>query len=457
MYQDAKRLAVEFMSAGWTNLMPKTRLRGVGSAEFDWNVLVDPHNGAGEARFDSQYWRSNCGPSERCTIAQPGAMKYRMAAGDTAVGNLTVTGDWIDNGIYAACMEGAFNSGILSARAVSGIPFEVDSFWYSGTTGAPAKQDLAHRISLPQDDGLIDGTPVQWWYWSGHVRSTAGREFGIDLVYFVVEGMKDLLADTNGQAAVTDVQASTFHAREVNVFGRPEKLPGRFRLVNNDATLVAEGADGNDRLHFEVDDYVVELQATAAGPAEMHYGGRVHQYWFGGNTYYYSRPLMDARGTVRTPDGELHQVEGRLWFDRQWGDLTQAMIVGWQWFAIQLDDGTTIMVVAFNDFPQEWVVQVREKDGSSRTAGAQEFQLEITDWWTSPKSGRDYPHGWHLSLRGYDLHITPLVADQEMPGAYVIGPPYWEGLCSVSGSATGRAYAELGGFSSFKSAAERRG
>ena len=48
-----------------------------------------------------------------------------MKAGDTGYSNLTITGDWIDNGLYVACMEGAIISGIYGARAVTGIDFEI--------------------------------------------------------------------------------------------------------------------------------------------------------------------------------------------------------------------------------------------------------------------------------------------------------------------------------------------
>ena len=82
-------------------------------------------NAEGPARFDSQYWRSNCGPSERCTLAMPGATKHRIKAGDNDFSNLYITGDWIDNGLFVACMEGAITSGIYTARAVTGVKFMI--------------------------------------------------------------------------------------------------------------------------------------------------------------------------------------------------------------------------------------------------------------------------------------------------------------------------------------------
>ena len=46
-------------------------------------------------------------PSERCTLALPGETETRIPADDTGYANLVVTGDWIRNGVHAACFEGA--------------------------------------------------------------------------------------------------------------------------------------------------------------------------------------------------------------------------------------------------------------------------------------------------------------------------------------------------------------
>jgi hypothetical protein len=44
-----------------------------------------------------------------------------MRTDATGYANLLVTGDWIDNNVHLACVEGAFQSGIRTARAVSNL------------------------------------------------------------------------------------------------------------------------------------------------------------------------------------------------------------------------------------------------------------------------------------------------------------------------------------------------
>ena len=123
-YAEAKKLALQYCTNSLTTLLPKASIDG-DLKKVDWNVLLDLQNAEGPARFDSQYWRSNCGPSERCTLAMPGATKHRIKAGETDFSNLSVTGDWIWNGLFVACMEGAITSGIYGARAVTGVDFMI--------------------------------------------------------------------------------------------------------------------------------------------------------------------------------------------------------------------------------------------------------------------------------------------------------------------------------------------
>jgi uncharacterized protein with NAD-binding domain and iron-sulfur cluster len=90
--------------------------------QFNWSLLLDPQHRKGRARLAAQYRRINFEPSERCTLALPGETETRIPADDTGYANLVVTGDWIRNGVHAACFEGAVQAGIRAARAVSADP-----------------------------------------------------------------------------------------------------------------------------------------------------------------------------------------------------------------------------------------------------------------------------------------------------------------------------------------------
>ncbi|WP_224241304.1 NAD(P)-binding protein [Hyalangium gracile] len=101
-------------------------------AVFDWNLLVPSNERAGEERFATQYWRANVDPSERYTLALPGTAKARIRPDGTGFSNLTICGDWVDNGFYIGAAEGAVISGMQAFRAVTGRKLRIagEAFWY---------------------------------------------------------------------------------------------------------------------------------------------------------------------------------------------------------------------------------------------------------------------------------------------------------------------------------------
>ena len=60
--------------------------------------------------------------------------------------------------------------------------------------------------------------------------------------------------------------------------------------------------------------------------------------------YYYSLTRMPAAGTVRA-GRPAHAVAGLAWMDREWSTSSLGRDqVGWDWFALQLDDGRELML-----------------------------------------------------------------------------------------------------------------
>jgi uncharacterized protein with NAD-binding domain and iron-sulfur cluster len=101
------------ISALWTN---------VGRDGFPWAWLVDPENGSGVARFDSQYWRANIDPSERYVLSLVDTSQYRLHADQSGFSNLFLAGDWLKTGLDAGCVEAAVMGGMQASRAICGVP-----------------------------------------------------------------------------------------------------------------------------------------------------------------------------------------------------------------------------------------------------------------------------------------------------------------------------------------------
>lgn len=311
------------------------------------------------------------------------------------------------------------------------------------------RKGLIGPVTLPADDAFLPSQDVQWWYWTGHLQTEDGRRFGFEVVFFAFDALI-IMRDQLVQAAITDVDGQRFEFEEFLQFYLPKRIKNGFDLSSGAGNQVtAVGGDGHDRLHAQIGEYVLDLKLDATQPPALHYGGDAHPYRFGGYTYYYSRPKMATTGTLSI-GGQTFQVTGSSWFDRQYGELFQAIRQGWQWFAIELEDNRQIMLFDFkgSDSSVEKSGSVTDANGMTTTLAAHEFQVTILGEWTSPNTGCTYPSGWEIEVRGEKFTVEPLVKDQELRAKhdFWIGPVYWEGACGVGGAVAGQAYVELNGY-----------
>ncbi len=310
-----------------------------------------------------------------------------------------------------------------------------------------------HRVDIPEHDSFLRDQEVQWWYWTGHLNTPDGRRFGYELVFFGFASwiiFKDVLA----QAAITDSEGKKFYFRgHMDFMTLPRKIPDRFNLKmkdNGHTVMHAIGGDGQDTLEFNIDGIKVKLNLDASKKPVIHYNSMAHQYIYGGYTYYYSREQMFTRGSI-TIDGQEFPVSGVSWFDRQYGDLFQSIFKGWQWFAMNFDDGRTVMLY---DFTRKYEAQ--ESFGSvtiseqTHHLGPFDFTVRILKTWQSPHTDTLYPVEWQIEIDNKVYIVQPVIEDQELRAEdeVWIGPEYWEGDCVIleNGTAAGSAYVELNGF-----------
>jgi predicted secreted hydrolase len=332
-----------------------------------------------------------------------------------------------------------------------------------------------NRVVLPDADAVLPAQPVQWWYWTGHLAA-GPRRFGFEACFFafnaeslLVEGVRNRLDRSSGwlerrerdalshvgfqmvDIALTDVATGRYDAHVLFAHGMPPVVPGGYALdlsFPEEHRASAEGGGGQDRLHLDAGAWMLDLDlSTDAGhPPALHYDGGRHDYAFGGYTFYYSRPRQTARGRLML-NGETFDLSGTAWFDRQYGDLNEAVHQGWQWFAIQLRDDRQIMLFDIIGYAIETLGAVMERDRYTRL-GPGDFSVEVLRRWTSPVSHTEYPAQWRLVIGAERFIVTPTAADQELREVHPF-PTYWEGDClvtSADGDEVGQAYVELQGF-----------
>ena len=366
----------------------------------------------------------------------------------------------------------------------------------AGCTGSPilANPPAAHPIApaqTPRPVVIVDPVPVhlpaddaphdrltEWWYYTGHLRDDAGAWYGFEYVIFRAERGAFPVAWAS-HLAITDVAGQRFVYTQRSEVGpqvstpRPDGFrlsltgadPRRPETFDAPAWTMA-GSGGVDHLAASTTPdeastagstgalgLALDLEATK--PAAFHDTDGWIDFGPAGGSYYYSRTRVDATGTL-TLDGRARPVDGIAWFDHQWGDFIAVGGGGWDWFAVDLDDGSelTISLVRSLDgsHPLVYGTAIDASGGTSHLpSGA--FTVESVGQWASPRSGAVYPSGWRISVPADDLELelTPVILDQELDTRATTGVIYWEGEQTVTGSRAGRplagrGYVELTGY-----------
>jgi RND superfamily putative drug exporter len=339
-------------------------------------------------------------------------------------------------------------------------------------TPAPSSPIDPQPIALPADDGPHHRL-TEWWYYTGHLVSDDGRHFGFEFVIFRAERGAFPVAWAS-HLAVTDETGNAFrYGQRSEVGPQVDGLvvaPFEFDLAmtgqDDTTTWRMNGGNGLDILRAQMSPAEAAAAGTPGGlgldlrlaarklPALHNTTGWI-DFGPGGSSYYYSRTAMDASGSLMMDGTRLH-VTGSAWFDHQWGDFIAVGGGGWDWFAVNLDDGTDLTMSlirnADGSYPLVYGTLVGP-DGTSRNLPREAFTVDVTTRWTSPATGADYPAGWHISLPGEQLVIdlAPTVAAQELDTRATTGVVYWEGSQRVRATHDGHAlggeaYVELTGY-----------
>lgn len=168
---------------------------------------------------------------------------------------------------------------------------------------------------------------------------------------------------------------------------------------------------------------------------------------------YYSFTRLRTQGFV-TVDGEVFEVVGESWMDKEFGsNQLDAQQVGWDWFSLQLDDGREVMLYVLRnkrgavDYARGTVVS---GGGEAHYLTREGFDIEVTDYWTSPKTQAKYPAGWVVKVDDEILIVQPEMHNQENVVQLVDSLFYWEGAVRVlqNNKKVGQGYVELTGYGS---------
>ena len=368
----------------------------------------------------------------------------------------------------SGCRDAASDGISGSAGALRGV---------LGTSASDAGFDKADRVvafRFPEDHGPHQSFRSEWWYLTAVLTSEDGDIFGTQFTLFrQALAPQSALAQTSGgrtdtvsspssawrsgqiymaHLAVSDVERRQHVHAERVVRGHPAlagvtAAPFAAHLENWRLASITRDF-WPLRLKASTDDFGVELTLRGSKPVVLNGDRGLSHKGPENASYYYSIPRIEVEGTVRVGE-DTHAVSGTAWLDREWStSVLAADYVGWDWFALQLDDGRDLML--FQLRPAAGVPTAATGagtliavDGSSKRLSRQDFSLVERRRW------QGWPVLWDLELLGdrpERFTIEAAFADQVMDTSV----RYWEGVVEVGSSAgerLGTGYMELTGYS----------
>jgi predicted secreted hydrolase len=357
---------------------------------------------------------------------------------------------------------------VLAAVALGAVPDEaLDTLRPAGQgQGGFAVAAAPRTFEFPRDQGPHPDFRQEWWYLTGNLTSAAGERFGFELTIFRVALSPPSAVPAAARSpwrarqiyvahfAVTDVARHTFRFAqkfERDALGLAGAEADPFRVWLDDWQI---GGTPHWHVQAQQNDYELKLEVQSLAPPILNgdHGLSVKASDPGAASYYYSIPRVSLRGEL-IRDRVPIAVTGTAWLDREWGSGSLGSNeAGWDWFALQLDDGSALMFYSLRDkngardlhSAGTWV----DSTGQTHALSNTDVEIDALDHWESPRGGR-YPSRWRLRVPSLalDVDVRPVLANQELGTS----PRYWEGAVDVSGSrsrtkVSGRGYVELVGY-----------
>jgi predicted secreted hydrolase len=324
-------------------------------------------------------------------------------------------------------------------------------------------------FQFPRDHGAHPEFKTEWWYYTGHLKSTEGESFGYQLTFFRVglrkpdpQARSAWRADTVyfAHLALTDPHRQVFAFREKaqrGAMGLAGAREDRLEVWINDWRLWSLGE--KHHLKAQKEGIGLDLVLTPLKPPVLHGEGGYSRKAAAAEaaSYYYSIPRLATRGKLIIGNRTL-EVTGTSWFDREFSTSQLAPNqVGWDWFSLQLSDGADLMLYAMRlkdgSLDPASAGTLVDAQGQARHLTLADFNIKATGTWKSPHSKATYPSGWQISLpgAGYTFTVQPSLADQELQTGETSPITYWEGQVNIQGTnkqqaITGQGYVELTGY-----------
>jgi predicted secreted hydrolase len=326
-----------------------------------------------------------------------------------------------------------------------------------------------YQYEFPRDNFNHPDFQTEWWYYTGNVKDPSGHEFGFELTFFRKALTRGAQKPSNWSApdvymahlALSDISGGKFfHHERLNRAG-----PG-IAGVNAETARIWNGnwqiqwIGNTQNLQAFSDDFALQLTFESQKPPVIHGIGGVSQKSAGPGhaSHYISLTRLIVKGDIEV-QGKKFTVNGTAWMDHEFfTHQLNADQVGWDWFSLQLDNNTELMLFRLqlkdgSDDPFSSGTYI-DATGKTTHLTQKDFDLQpLGNTWTSDSDHAVYPIRWQVNVPSLriNLDITTPLKQQELAGKNPLSPSYWEGAIRIAGTRDaspigGVGYLEMTGY-----------
>jgi predicted secreted hydrolase len=329
---------------------------------------------------------------------------------------------------------------------------------------------------FPRDHGAHSDFRTEWWYYTGNLSASTGKRYGFQLTFFrvqIAEPGSEKTWPTNpsawrtkdlflAHAALSDLESKRFYVDErvarggAGLAGATQDGEATRIFIGSWSTLIEST---HHRLKALAKEFSLDLLCKAAKPLVAHGVGGYSRKGDSPESAscYYSYTRLEVQGSI-TLHGIPVSVVGTAWMDHEFSSAPlEEDIVGWDWFGLQFDDQTELMLYLLRqkgsgNSPSSSGTFVKTSGEAVPLSGS-DFRVEVLERWKSPRSGATYPARWKIQVvpLNLELYILPNLSNQELITEKSTRVTYWEGSVTASGDAgqrtvSGVGYVEMTGY-----------
>ena len=308
-----------------------------------------------------------------------------------------------------------------------------------------------YHYSFPRDHFEHPDFRTEWWYYTGNLRSSDGKRFGFELVFFRQGQRRGQIENRSAwriddaylaHLALTDIDGKRFYPEERLNRAGPGVAGASFekRRVWN-GNWSSQWSGDRQTLEATSEEFRFHLKLEPAKPLVIHGSNGLSQKAEGAGkaSHYISFPRLTVTGDLEL-QGARHAVSGTAWMDHEW-------------FTNQLDavtSGLGLVQRSTRRRPRADAVSAPHQDGDDRSVLVGHLRGRprrgasfdgagiLARAWArlgERKTKARYPVSWRIRVPSLDLSLQcdAMLDSQELTG----GNNYWEGRSDIRGRLAG--------------------